>query len=134
MIGEPNPFGRCLAWLGIFILVVLLGVFLAYRLREKITEYKLSTYDREFGAVLGILKGGLLVSVVLFFLVVPRTPMRVKVLEKSKVGAPFALVLEGFHRYIPVDLHREVHPPRRPGGPRHWGVQEPTPERPTDNK
>lgn len=120
--GEPNSFGRSIAWLGIFALVVITAHLLAFRLKEKIAEYKLKSYDRELGAVLGAFKGGLLVSMVLFFLAVPVSPMRRKILSESYSGVPFAMVLERFHRFVPADLHREVHPPGRPGGPGHWGT------------
>ncbi|MCZ6690883.1 MAG: CvpA family protein [Planctomycetota bacterium] len=120
MMEQPNPFGRSVAWVAIFTVVGLAGYLLALRMKEKIAEYKLKAWDREMGAVLGALKGVILCSLVLFALAVPPRETRKRILDQSKVGAPFSVLLEMFHPYLPEDLHRQVCPKEETAAPGHF--------------
>jgi uncharacterized membrane protein required for colicin V production len=104
--------------------VAVAGYLLAVRLKEKIAQYRLKTYDRELGAVLGGLKGAIICAVILFFLVVPDTAMRDRILRRSWSGIPLAYVLDACHRYIPAELHREVHPGDKEVDDEHWDTED----------
>ena len=109
LFGYRSP-GACWVVAAIlFVLVTLAGHLLAVRLRTRLDEWELKSWDKELGAVIGALKGLVLCAVILAFLLMPRTGLRKTVLEKSLVGKPLAHALEGMRRYIPTDLHQEVH-------------------------
>ncbi len=98
------------AYIGIFLLVLVLGGMLTWVIRRVISKTGLSGTDRWLGAMFGFTRGLLIVfSAVIFagFTAIPKQP----IWQESVLLPPAQTAVRGLSQYLPESVHRFLNYP-----------------------
>lgn len=106
---EP-PWNIGVAMLGLF-LGTSLAVWIGFRLISGLIDrLKLKEFDRQIGAMVGLVKGALLCSVITIFAVSLLGPVNREKVVNSRSGYYIALMLDRAHAVMPREVHDALHP------------------------
>jgi membrane protein required for colicin V production len=109
-IEADPPWNVGVAMLALF-LGTSLAVWIGFRLISgAIDRLKLKEFDRQIGAMLGLVKGALLCIVITIFAVSLLGPVNREKVVESKSGHYIALALDRAHAVMPKEVHDVLHP------------------------
>jgi membrane protein required for colicin V production len=104
------PWNTGVAMLALFMGTSLV-VWIAFRLVSgMIDRLKLKEFDRQIGAMLGLVKGALLCIVITIFAVSLLGPVNREKVVQSHSGHYIALALDRAHAVMPKEVHDALHP------------------------
>lgn len=109
MFGGEGPWSRVVAMLVIFVVVGAAIWFLFRLVAALIDRIKLQEFDRQLGAIVGAVKGGLLCLAVTFFLVTLSESARESILH-TKTGYWAAWAMDQGHALMPTEVHDHLEP------------------------
>lgn len=109
LFGQTAPLNRWIAMAVIYV-VTSLGIYLvAFIYRRFLERFQLHHWDRHLGAVMGGVKGWMIVLVLTLFAVTLSTRARETVLA-TKMGRYAAVSLNAIHPVFPPEVHDILHP------------------------
>jgi membrane protein required for colicin V production len=99
----PEPWNRVLAMLTLY-LVTATAIWLLFQLISRVIErLRLKEFDRQLGAIAGLVKGGIYCVLITFFAVTLSEPAR-QVILVSRSGGYIARAIHQANAILPVDL------------------------------
>ncbi len=106
-LGEP--LNRWVSLLALYVLFSFVSFSVARVLRGFVEKLRFREYDRHLGAIVGLLKGVVLLLLVTCFLVTI-VPASRDVVLRSRSGRIAAVILEAIHPALPEGIHEILHP------------------------
>jgi membrane protein required for colicin V production len=109
-IEADPPWNTGVAMLALF-MGTSLAVWIVFRLVSGLIDrLKLKEFDRQIGAMLGLVKGALLCVVITIFAVSLLGPVNREKVVTSRSGHYIALALDRAHAIMPKEVHDALHP------------------------
>lgn len=109
LFGSKGPLNRLIA-LAVVYAIVSLGMYvLAFRYYKMIQKWKLESWDRHLGTLMGAFKGCILAITLTFFAITLFSGLREPILRTS-TGRLMGRVVRALHPIWPTEVHDILHP------------------------